>query len=392
MNVFELDGSNYQMGMEQGQHFSEQIETLYEQLTHSEEFLATKPFLLPKFLFFKLASIFTSKMIEDPIKEHLPSQWDFLLGLKEGTGLSIKKILFLQAIDALGTQIENYDVKENADFSFNNCSAVGVKSERSSTDGVLMIKNWDGPNFLAEHIIFRRIKPSNGKYSTLGSGVDGLVGINNGINEKGLSMVYNYAYPLDIGKEGIPPMFLIRAVLEECKTVEEAIGVLERYPRLGGANYMIGDKQGDLVVIESDPSKLEVRREGSHGEKEYMICTNHYITHGMQLKEIPRNAIYNEEAAEYLRGKPVHKSSILRYKNASEILQETAPSKITLDFLNKEIQCSHGPENNPSENTFCNHGKGISTGFGIMIDIQNEHFYAMYGNPCRGKMCNLSEF
>jgi hypothetical protein len=73
------------------------------------------------------------------------------------------------------------------------------------------------------------------------------------------------------------------------------------------------------------------------------------------------------------------------------MLKNESPPKISLEFLNKKIQCSHGPENKPSEYTICNHGQEISTGFGIMIDIKNNLFYAIYGNPCQGKMIDLSE-
>lgn len=389
--VFKLEGSNYQMGLKQGTYFKAQIKSFYDDLTHSDEFFSSKPFFLPKFLFFKLASSFAANKVKDSIQKHMPSQWQFLKGLSSGSKLSIKKILFLQAIDALGTQISNYTVKEESNNILNNCSAVGVKANRSSTGGILMIKNWDGPEFLTNYIIFRTIHPSGqNKFHTIGSGVVALAGINNGMNEKGLSIVYNFAYPVDIGNEGIPPMFLIRAALEECNTVEETYSLLERFPRLGGANYMVGDNNGTLAVIESSPSSLELREAGENGELDYLIMTNHYLTPSMQKKEIPKNAVYNENMAPGMQGKPVHKTSILRYQDASKILHTNQPSNISLTFLNEKIQSSHGPKDNPSEYTFCNHGTQISTGFGIMIDIKNKQFYAVIGKPCQEKMASLT--
>lgn len=390
IEVFQLEGSEYDMGKKQGEYYQNSIHQMHQQLTHSEEFLAAKPFLIPKFLFIKLANLFSSKMIENPIKDNLPSQWTFLEGLSEGANISISKLLFLQAIDALGTQISNYKNSENDSFSINNCSAVGVVGKRTNTGKPLIIKNWDGPSTLANHIIFRRLKPGNNKkYRTLSSGVGGLAGINNGINEKGLAIVYNYAYPLEIGKEGIPPMFIIREMLENCSSVKEAAKLLEEFPRLGGANIMIADKTGDLAVVEMSPTWFKLRRKGKNGEKDFLICTNHYISSQMREIEVPRNAVYTEEAPEYLQGKPVHKSSIFRYKNAYDILRKTH-NQISLDFLNEKIQSNHGPENKPSEYTFCNHGEQISTGFGVMIDIKNNEFYATYGKPCQGNMQNLS--
>ncbi|MGV9200146.1 MAG: C45 family autoproteolytic acyltransferase/hydrolase, partial [Promethearchaeia archaeon] len=247
------------------------------------------------------------------------------------------------------------------------------------------------PPTLANHIIFRRLQPEGEKYATLGSGVGGLAGNNNGINDRGLSIVYNYAYPLEIGKSGVPPMFLIREILEQCDSVKGSVELLEQFPRLGGANIMIADKNGDLAVVETSSDRIEVRREGENGEKDFLICTNHYISPKMKENEVPRNSVYTENAPEYLQGKPVHKSSILRYKSAYEILKNQGLGTVTLDYLNQNIQCNHGPENKPSEYTFCNHGEQISTGFGVMIDVHNKEFYAIFGKPCQGEMQNLSQ-
>jgi predicted choloylglycine hydrolase len=391
IEVFNLEASDYEMGLKQGKRFQRQINKLYKELTDSDEFLTSKPFLVPKFLYRKIANLVSSKMIKDPIRTYFPSQWTFLKGLSRGSGLSLEKLLFMQAIDALGTQITNYKLEKENSITFNNCSAVGINSERSFTGKPLIIKNWDGPEFLANYTVFRNIKSSNmGRYNTLGSGVVGLIGINNGMNDKGLSIVYNYAYPLDIGKKGVPPMIIIRNALENCDSVEETIKLFKKYPRIGGANIMVADKTGDLVVLETSPSKIEVRREGSDGEKSYLICTNHYVSHQMKELEIPRSAVYDESASKAWQGKKVYESSILRYKDAEDNLKN-APDKISLEFLNKRIQCSHGSENIPSGNTVCNHGIETSTGFGVVIDVKNEAFYAAIGKPCEENMQNLSK-
>ncbi|MBD3194485.1 MAG: hypothetical protein GF317_05475 [Candidatus Lokiarchaeota archaeon] len=390
ISIIQLEGSDYEMGSNQGRRFETQIHRLYNDLTNSEEFLSSKPSFLPKFLYRYLANNVISKMIKDPIKDYLPNQWNFLKGLSEGADLSMDKLLLIQAIDALGTQISHYEIKENISASFNQCSAVGITSERSNSGGVLLIKNWDGPEFLAKHIIFRQVNPSESKrISTIGSGITGLGGINNGMNNKGLSIVYNYAYPQNIGKKGIPPMFLIRDALENCMNVEEVVFRLEKLPRLGGANMMVADVSGDLAVLEISPSDIKVRRTGENGERSFLVSTNHYITSEMRSIEIPRDAVYNNNAAEAFRGKPVHKSSIRRYKNAKDILKTKTSDKIDLEFLNKQVQSSHGPKNKPSEDSFCNHGKDISTGFGVMIDVKKKNFYATIGKPCEGTMQKL---
>jgi predicted choloylglycine hydrolase len=195
IEIFELEGNDREMGYKQGLMFKTQIKQLFENLTKSKEFLSSKPVYVPKFIYRKLATIFSLKMIRTWIKDYFPSQWEFLKGLSEGAEISMNKILFIQAIDALGTLISNYKIEEGISSSFNNCSAVGNRREKTTTGGVLIIKNWDGPEFLAKYTLFRKIKPTSERYSTIGSGLVGLGAINNGMNEKGLSIVYNYAYP-----------------------------------------------------------------------------------------------------------------------------------------------------------------------------------------------------
>ncbi len=386
-----LEGSEYDMGYQQGKQYKQEIKKLYYELTHAEDLLSAKPFFIPTSLLISLMNSFTSNMIMKPIKIHLPGQWEFLTGISDGSGMSIKQLLFLQSIDALGTKIRNYKIIEGTKL-FDGCSAAGIIPDRSETGGILMIKNWDGPDMIEKSIIFRKLKPLNGKYSTIGSGVDGFVGINNGMNEKGLSIAFNYAYPINIGKKGIPPMFIIREALEQCETVVEAISIFEKLPRFGGSTIIMGDKSGDLAVLESNPDYIQVRRKGVEDEKDFLICTNHYITKKMQQEEVPRDAVYDEKAPFSMQGEPVHKTSILRYDNAFQIFKNEAPPKISLDYLNKQIQCSHGSgsKNEPSMYTFCNHGENVSTGFGVMFDIENGDFYAIYGNPCQGEMQKLT--
>jgi predicted choloylglycine hydrolase len=381
--------SPFEMGYEQGSQFKAEINQMYSDLTHSEDLLASKPSLLPRFLFIKLVNSISSKKIKEPIQDNLPSQWEFLEGLREGSGIHMKKLLFLQALDALGTQIQNYR-KGEGNLDYGECSAVGVSGETSVTGKPLIIKNWDGPESLANYIFFRHVIPLDEKrYSTLSSGVYALAGINNGINEKGLSIVYNYAYPKEIGEKGIPPMFLIREALERCVTVPEVIELFKTNPRLGGANIMVGDQTGDLAVIEMGPNDIKVRH-SSDKSHNYLICTNHYLTPEMKLREVPRNAVYTEDATQSQRGEPVHKSSLLRYQAAFSILKSESPNVISLEFLNEKIQQNHGPNNNPSRYTFCNHGPHISTGFGVMLNAEKKTFFAIKGKPCQRTMQKFS--
>ncbi|MHA1730305.1 MAG: C45 family autoproteolytic acyltransferase/hydrolase [Promethearchaeota archaeon] len=395
---FRLEGTPREMGLRQGSEFRDKVAWLFGELTSSEEFLRAKPRVVPRRLFTWLARRFASSMVEGAIRAHLPAQWEFLEGLAEGAGLRTSKVLFLQAIDSLGSQLRGYEVPGPGEMQ---CGAAGVTGRYSETGLPLIVKNWDGPASLAEVLVFRHIVPTDeGRFETVGSGVCALVGVNNGMNSKGLSVAYNYGFPVDAGRRGIPPMFLVREALELCTTVDETFELIRDFPLLGGALFLVGDGEGDLAVIEACPGRVEIRRPspnetgapGSAGDAGgFLVMTNHYLTQGLRELEVPRDAVYGPKAPAGVRGRRVHESSLARYRDAAAAL-EGAPLPVTLEYLREQVQQNHGPAGVPSATTFCNHGPDVSTGFGMAFDVAGKRVLAAVGKPCEAEMLELHQF
>jgi hypothetical protein len=70
----------------------------------------------------------------------------------------------------------------------------------------------------------------------------------------------------------MPYTLLYRTVLEKCKTVDEAIDLLQKTPRQTPNNLMLMDADGHRAVVELTPEAVVVRR-GSEGAS--LISTNH---------------------------------------------------------------------------------------------------------------------
>jgi predicted choloylglycine hydrolase len=154
------------------------------------------------------------------------------------------------------------------------CSTIALPAE-ASPDGVArMGRNLDFPSFnLADKqsvvLVFR---PDDGRYAFAAVSWPGLIGVLSGMNEHGLTLAN-----MEVTRSGsipvaMPYTLLYRAVLERCRTVDEAIAFLEKSKRQTPNNLMLMDAAGNRAVVEILPQKITVRR-GQPGKA--LMSTNH---------------------------------------------------------------------------------------------------------------------
>jgi predicted choloylglycine hydrolase len=100
----------------------------------------------------------------------------------------------------------------------------------------------------------------------------GLIGVLSGMNEHGLCLAVMEVPRTFRLPHAMPCMLLYRTVLENCRTVDEAIEFLRTTPRQSANNLMLMDPSGERVVAELTPDKVTVR----HAKDEAaLISTNH---------------------------------------------------------------------------------------------------------------------
>jgi predicted choloylglycine hydrolase len=94
----------------------------------------------------------------------------------------------------------------------------------------------------------------------------------------------------------MPYTLLYRTVLERCKTVEEAIALLEKTPRQTANNLMLMDSTGDRAVVEITPQSLAVRRAPADAA---LISTNHQRGGDLDSSGFcPRYDVLHDESAD----------------------------------------------------------------------------------------------
>jgi isopenicillin-N N-acyltransferase like protein len=153
------------------------------------------------------------------------------------------------------------------------CSTIALPA-MASPDGVARFgRNLDFPSLgvLNKHSTLMIYHPA-GRNQFAAIGWPGMIGVLSGMNEYGLSLACMEVPRPARMPTAMPYTLLYRTILEQCRTVDEAISLLQRTPRQTANNLMLMDAAGNRAVVEIRPESVTVRR-GDPGAA--LISTNH---------------------------------------------------------------------------------------------------------------------
>lgn len=160
------------------------------------------------------------------------------------------------------------------------CTQIAVPASHTATGRPLVARNYE---FSSEAEDFTLLKTSaKGRYTHLGTSVLHF-GRDDGFNEHGLSVTMS-SCGFPVGPmpymrapkiEGLQFWAVIRALLENCKTVEESLAYLEGMPIAYNLNMMLVDRSGAVALVETLDGKRAVKQ---LAEGEGPLCaTNHAV-------------------------------------------------------------------------------------------------------------------
>jgi hypothetical protein len=159
------------------------------------------------------------------------------------------------------------------------CSSMIVEAERSTTGGPLLGRNLDWPPVarLHEYTLVVVYRPE-GKHAFASITFPGLLGCTSGMNDAGLVIAMLDSYSSRDGSPGfnplgVPTVLMLRRLLEECSTVDEAVTLLRSNGRASMLNIAICDRQRG-AVLEVTPKNVSERP----AEDGISLCTNHFRT------------------------------------------------------------------------------------------------------------------
>ena len=205
-----------------------------------------------------------------------PHLLEEMRGIAEGAERDLREILAINARTEL-----MYGVTQSPE-----CTSIGV-STIASTDGHIRVaQNWDWRPTLAGSLILWALHLEDGP-DVLTLTEAGMVG-KIGINSSGLAMCINLLMSdTDHAGPAVPMHIILRRVLEDAHSVEEAISLIRIADRCTSCFHMLVDHSGALAGVEATPAGQHVLRSTSG----VLTHANHCVS--------PDLFIYDSNAREY---------------------------------------------------------------------------------------------
>lgn len=244
--LVELRGTPEQIGTEHGVELGPQIQLLHEQ--YLKVYLGNPA---RRMVALAAARMFESYFPPDDLTE--------VDAMARQTGMDEREAVLAQCFLDLSPMVA--------------CSTVTLPAAAAPDHVARFGRNLDFPSLnVADKYSTVFIYHPQGRYSFASIGWPGMVGVLSGMNEHGLALANMEISRLPRLPAAMPYTLLYRQVLERCRTVAEAIDLIERTPRQTSNNLMLMDAIGDRAVAEITPQSVTVRRAP---DTEPLISTNH---------------------------------------------------------------------------------------------------------------------
>lgn len=273
VSVVELSGSNYEIGLKQ----SKEIEStpLYTQQMSLLEELSIGP---------------NSINAQVALQTFSPNVLEELKGLAAGLNMELDTVVKLYS---------GYDIS----FPSMGCTAL--------INDTYYARNYDfSPELYDARLVFS--KPTNG-YASVGFSQQ-VVGRLDGMNEKGLVVGLHFVNNEHKG-EGFIATTIVRILLEQCGSIDEAVKLISTIPHGFCYNYSMTDQSGRGVLVEASPQEQHVH----YGIP--LICTNHFQSEALKhknKKEIQGSIKRNEYISSLLTEDKLSPMTIYRCFNAGD--------------------------------------------------------------------------
>ena len=183
------------------------------------------------------------------LKQHFPEAYEEVKAITDTIGYPNER--FLAWLMCMGSCL---DIDENKCAEVRGCTAFAF----TCGEETYYARTNDLPPFLKKISKSILYQPDRGYKFILNT--SSFTNGEEGINEHGLIAAMTFAIPkITEIKAGLNSVFLVRYLLEKCKTTKEGIATIQSLPVSSNCNILIADKSGDMVVIECNPYQKYIR-------------------------------------------------------------------------------------------------------------------------------------
>jgi isopenicillin-N N-acyltransferase-like protein len=259
--VVHLSGTPYEIGYQHGVLMRDRAREHYR---NAFAFMQT----LPKFrLFTRLQVNWYLDRIWNDLAPHVPGDHlDEMRGLADGSGVRLADVHRAHAIpDAYPTQ----------------CSVGAFWGEATEGGRFLQFRNLDWSRALGVHnygCVF--VVAPEGKHRFVNLGFIGFIGALSGLNERGIAIGQIGSRSADEHHKGTSFVFLLRRILEEAGTADDAARIVSEARRTVGINYVVGSAiEQRAVAMETTARHFARFHDADPGEEksEFAVPLRHAV-------------------------------------------------------------------------------------------------------------------
>jgi predicted choloylglycine hydrolase len=250
-------------------------------------------------------------------EEYCPGITDEIVGLADGLGAGPEQI-----------QLYNQPI-----YQPGNCSQFAVLSSLTDDKHVYVGRSYEyhyNENDL--RLCTARIR---GKTKHIGF-TEFLLGRDDGMNEHGLCVTFSGGgtFKRQPTRRGFNFFLIVRALLDNCKTVADSVEHLKKTPISGYWSFLMTDRYNNAALMQFFDGEYDVRRIGKDSTEQCLFSTNHYV--------LPSMVKYQKYAGDWIL-----KNSKKRFELIGTTLSRAAPNITKEDIrklLSREIYdgvCGH---------------------------------------------------
>jgi predicted choloylglycine hydrolase len=259
-----IEGTPYEVGRLQG-----------EQLKKDKR---RAGFLIPTLPFLDAYSQREAQKALDYIEKYCPGLREEIQGAADGFGVPVEQVAFLggknkksgSSTIPVGESASNTNQPRDG----NNCSQLVVLPSATEDSHLYVAQNTDcGLTDLDMRLCTTRVR---GKPAHIGFS-DMIFGRSVGINEHGLCVTTSWGAPMMWPRcKGLPYFAVVRALLDRCRNVDEALHTLASIPVAWCTNFIVSDGSGVAALIEVAGEDRAVKRIGKGSSDHFLCATNHF--------------------------------------------------------------------------------------------------------------------
>jgi predicted choloylglycine hydrolase len=156
------------------------------------------------------------------------------------------------------------------------CTIFAIPGQYSVDGHPIFARNYDATPAFQDFTLYRTYPKKH--LAHMGCCFDMLVGREDGLNEAGVAIAVAGVHGLYTDKPGVWDHIPIRAVLDHCTSVDQAVVLLKRFPHFWTKNFLVADAKGHIAIVEAANQRISVH----HPQNEIGVITNHFVSSSMQ--------------------------------------------------------------------------------------------------------------